>query len=38
MLSDEKNFIHPKMSEKDMKIFGMWEDKDSGNVSACKRL
>ena len=29
MLSDEKNFIHPKMSEKDMKIFGMWEDKDS---------
>ncbi len=29
MLSNEKIFIHPKMSEKDMKSFGFWEDKDS---------
>ena len=26
---NEFNFIHPKMSEKDMKAFGFWEDKDS---------
>ena len=28
-MSNEFNFIHPKMSEKDMKSFGFWEDKDS---------
>ena len=27
--NNEFNFIHPKMSEKDMKSFGFWEDKDS---------
>jgi len=26
---NEFNFIHPKMSEKDMKSFGFWDDKDS---------
>ena len=25
----EFNFIHPDMSEKDMKSFGFWDDKDS---------
>jgi hypothetical protein len=29
IMNNEFNFIHPDMSEKDMKSFGFWDDKDS---------